>query len=138
MVTEGGVCAYNGSQWFEFDVADGLAGPVVRALDIAPNDEVWVATSTGVTRINNHTLSVNNSEIVETFNVFPNPAIESLKIELIESSNSVISIYSMAMKKIMSVEVPSGQTEVNINISELKSGMYLIKIGDEIKKIIKM
>jgi ligand-binding sensor domain-containing protein len=137
LVTEGGVCAYNGSQWFEFDVSDGIAGPVIRALDIAANNEVWVATSTGVTKIGEHSLGIQSNE-VSTLSVFPNPSSSKLTVELTEANtDSEIEIYSIALQKIMSIIIPSGQSSVEVDISNLKMGMYIIKVGDISQKIIK-
>jgi ligand-binding sensor domain-containing protein len=138
LVTEGGVCAYNGSQWFEFDVSDGIAGPVIRALDIAPNNEVWVATSTGVTKIGEHTLGI-QAQNTSKLTVFPNPSSDKLTIELTEANtNTEIEVYSITLQKLMSIEIPSRQSSVAINISDLKVGMYIIKVGDVSQKIIKM
>jgi ligand-binding sensor domain-containing protein len=138
LVTEGGVCAYNGSQWFEFDVSDGIAGPVIRALDIAANNEVWVATSTGVTKIGEHSLGIQTQDVL-TLNIFPNPSSDKLTIELTETNTNLeIEIYSIALKKLMSIEVFSGQSTVEVDISDLKVGMYIIKVGDISQKIIKI
>jgi len=138
LVTEGGVCAYNGSQWFEFDVSDGIAGPVIRALDIAPNDEVWVATSTGVTKINEHTLNIDQEKENIEFNVYPNPVTANLKIELVESGMNEVEIFSITMKKLITIQKPYGVSSMNINVSDLEAGIYVVKVGNAKQKIIKM
>ena len=46
-LAEGGVAMWNGSQWIDFDVSDGLVGPNVRGLSIDSEDNIWIATSTG-------------------------------------------------------------------------------------------
>ncbi len=50
-LAEGGVAFWNGTQWEDFDVTDGLAGPNVRELAIDSQNNVWVATSTGLSKI---------------------------------------------------------------------------------------
>ena len=46
-LAEGGIAYWDGNQWEDFHVSDGLAGPNVRGLAIDSEDNVWVATSTG-------------------------------------------------------------------------------------------
>ena len=138
MVTEGGICTYNGSQWFEFDINDGLAGPVVRALDIAPNNDVWVATSTGVTKVNNHSLGLSKNETT-SFSVCPNPvnSIVTINIDKTYTDQMVIEIYSVSLQKVKSIILPSNQSELVLNLEDLENGMYIIKLGNISKKIIK-
>ena len=50
LVTEGGISTYDGSDWSDYNVDDGLIGPVVRRLAIDSQDNVWVATSTGISK----------------------------------------------------------------------------------------
>ena len=38
------------SEWQDFHVSDGLAGPNVKGLVIDSEDNVWVATTTGVSK----------------------------------------------------------------------------------------
>ena len=50
-LAEGGIAMWDGSQWIDFDMSDGLAGPNVRGLAIDSEDNVWVATSTGTSKM---------------------------------------------------------------------------------------
>ncbi len=48
---------FAGSEWVDYDEDDGLAGPVVRRLAIDSQNNVWVATSTGISKIGGFTSS---------------------------------------------------------------------------------
>ena len=41
--------------WDQLETSDGLAGPNVRRLSVSPENNIWVATSTGLTRIGDTT-----------------------------------------------------------------------------------
>ena len=48
---DGGVAMYNGYNWVDFNMSDGLIGPVISDLIIDDQDQVWVATSSGISKI---------------------------------------------------------------------------------------
>jgi len=137
LVTEGGVCAYNGNQWVEYTVSDGLVGPVVRALEIDSNDDVWVATSTGVSKIHDATLDINKEPVSSLFNMYPNPANDNVSIsfDMNTSDKNIIELYDASMKLIKSVEVVS-QNEMTFFVGDLERGIYFVLFDSEIKKLI--
>ena len=77
-------------------------------------------------------------DVVETdhqqFAIYPNPANDVLKIINI-SDNQLVTIYSIDGKIIKRIEVSD---EAEINISDLQSGLYIIGVGNEFSKFIKM
>ncbi|MBQ4818806.1 glycoside hydrolase family 9 protein [Aquimarina sp. MMG016] len=90
----------------------------------------------------NITLSVDDFEPVsELFKVFPNPTSRLLNIKLPKNNaNATLELYSIQGKKI--IEKQLNNEESSINISNLNSGLYLIKVfGDNntyTSKIIKI
>ena len=142
LVTEGGVAVYDGSFWADFDVSHGLVGPVVRALEIDGNDNVWVATSTGVSKISNTPVTIN--EIVNNnINIYPNPSNDGLYYFTLSKDidNSIIKVTNMEGKTILiKKNILNHKTVIDLHDSD--KGMYLIEVlskkNDLIrKKIIK-
>ena len=127
LVTEGGVCAYNGSTWFEFDVSDGLAGPVVNGLSIDDNNDVWVATSTGITKISDHTLATADYKQI-SFSTYPNPTMSELTISFdnVSSQATVVELYTISMRQVSSYNVEPNESILNINLESLENGIYLL------------
>ena len=132
LVTEGGVCGYNGSQWVEYQVVDGLVGPVVRAVAVDNNDDLWVATNTGVSKLSNHGLGVQENE-EEQFVVYPNPAIDAVTIVLKEGAFDKVELYNSSMQLVLSENVTG--TKARIDTSTLSRGMYFVKINNSIAKL---
>ena len=131
LVTEGGVCGYDGSQWLEYQVADGLVGPVVRAITVDDNDDLWVATSTGVSKISNHGLGIRES-VEDQFILYPNPSSDRVTILLKKETSEKIEIFNSKMQLVQS-EIING-AKLSINISKLSSGIYFMKLDNLIKK----
>ena len=50
-LAEGGVACWNGEQWIDYDISDGLAGSNIKGLAIDLDDNVWVATTTGISKM---------------------------------------------------------------------------------------
>ncbi|PHR36725.1 MAG: hypothetical protein COA38_01500 [Fluviicola sp.] len=134
LVTEGGVCAYNGNTWNEYKVADGLVGPVVRALAIDGNDDVWVATSTGVSKISDPTVGIVDPELAQ-LHMYPNPTSGVITLNTQEGAiGSEVMIYDASMKIVHQATVESTSTKLNLN--HLTSGIYFVKNGSSIERLI--
>ena len=65
-LAEGGVAVYNGSQWQDFDVSDGLIGPNIKGVVTDNNGNAWVATSTGISKIS---LNPNGTSFIKDINI---------------------------------------------------------------------
>ena len=127
LVTEGGLAVYDGNFWADFDVSDGLVGPVVRALDIDGNDNVWVATSTGVSKISNTPVAIN--EINNNLNIYPNPSNNGLYyLTLCKNfTNAVLKVKNIEGKTILiKKNLFDSKTEINLQNSE--KGIYFIEV----------
>lgn len=70
------------------------------------------------------------------FNIFPNPVKNKIHIITNKAQGNKIIIYNSLGDDVK--EVFSTENETDINIEDLKPGMYFIKIGNEIQKIIKL
>ncbi len=125
LVTEGGVAVNSGGpSWIDYDVNDGLVGPVIRRLTIDRSDNVWVGTSSGLSKISFPT-GIDNNLIASTntFTVFPNPATTQLNI----SNNfniQEVRILDLTGKTIKTI---SKKTEL-INVEDLIDGVYIIRL----------
>jgi len=121
-LAEGGVAMWNGNQWIDFDVSDGLAGPNVKGLAIDSEDNIWIATSTGVSKITSMPSSV-NSVSLSNIDVYPNPTSGNLIVSNIETNLTNISIYNM-LGNLMYSEKISQKNKIELDFSFLSSGIY--------------
>jgi ligand-binding sensor domain-containing protein len=136
LVTEGGVCAYDGANWFDYDVSDGLVGPVVRRLTIDANDDVWVATSTGVSKISNTGVGIESVSDNASFNLYPNPTSDVLNISLTNVENEQIEVYNTTMQLVKTVPVGNRQQQATMSMADVEHGIYFVKIGNQVSKVI--
>lgn len=139
LVTEGGVSMYNGVEWIDYDVSDGLVGPVVRRLAIDSKDDVWVATSTGVTKISDIPLGVEKIYEATDFELYPNPTTGDLTVYFTKefmSKNDKIEVYNVSGQWIKSFDVSYSQQTFDVDLNDLSSGMYFVKIGTQVARIV--
>jgi ligand-binding sensor domain-containing protein len=127
-LAEGGVAMWNGNQWEDFHVSDGLVGPNVRGLSIDSEDNVWVATSTGVSKISFIPSSLNS---VSNYNleVFPNPSSGIITVSVDENLKN-IEVYNVLGSLIHSEKIHF-QNEISVNLSHLSSGIYHLVLRNE-------
>lgn len=79
--------------------------------------------------------SDNDDEIEnQHLTIYPNPATDVLKI-LNTSEYQSVTIYSIDSKVVKRIEVSN---EADINVSDLNTGLYIIGVGNEFSKFIKM
>lgn len=74
LLTVGGVSFYSNGVWIDYDEEDGLAGPAVNQLAIDSEDNIWVATTTGVTKIGDVVSSIDMISLETRTTLYPNPA----------------------------------------------------------------
>lgn len=102
LVTEGGI-AMDGTSWTGYDVSDGLIGPVIRIIAVDASDNIWVATSTGVSVISLEP-NGNFSYLADKhdFTIYPNPASNFTSIAFSENTDFAnnLKIYNMNMQLI--------------------------------------
>lgn len=127
-LAEGGVAMWNGSQWIDFDVSDGIAGPNVKGLSVDAQDNVWVATSTGVSKIVPVPSSVENI-FSKDISVFPNPT--TGKLSLNNNLNEVKIVNNMGSI----VYERSSTSNDLIDLSHLSKGIYHLLAYSEGKVI---
>jgi ligand-binding sensor domain-containing protein len=127
-LAEGGIAYWDGNQWEDFHVSDGLVGPNVRGLSIDSEDNVWVATSTGVSKISFIPSSLNS---VSNYNleVFPNPSSGIITVSVDENLKN-IEVYNVLGSLIHSEKIHF-QNEISVNLSHLSSGIYHLVLRNE-------
>ena len=124
-LAEGGIAYWDGNQWEDFHVSDGLAGPNVRGLAIDSQDNVWVATSTGVSKISAIPSAVITAEI-SSFNIFPNPSNDV--VYLTNENNDVKQVTMFNSLGALVYSNNSQQAQYSIDVSSLAKGMYYVNI----------
>ena len=137
LVTEGGVAWYDGSTWTAYDVSDGLIGPVVRRIAIDSNDDVWVATSTGVSEISGIPTGIEDLKERTQFVHFPNPLSTQFTIICDESDikqDSRLYIYD-STGKLQKVETIYSNFQ-SVDCSSLSNGVYQLRFGTGFSRIV--
>ena len=127
-LAEGGIAYWDGNQWEDFHVSDGLVGPNVRGLAIDSEDNVWVATSTGVSKISSIPSSL-NSIIIPSVEVFPNPSSGIITVSCDENLKN-IEVYNV-LGSLMHSEKTYSLNEVELNLFHLSSGIYHLVLTSE-------
>ena len=121
----GGVAMWDGNQWIDFDVTDGLVGPNVKGLAIDSQDNIWVATSTGVSKISAIPSAVsaikNNG-----FDLFPNPSSDKIYITNENQKIQQLKIYNNLGALVY--ENNSNQLHYSIDVSPFSKGLYYVNV----------
>ena len=127
-LTDGGVAMYNGFSWIYFNVNDSLAGPVITDLSIDSQDQVWVTTSTGISKIANTPSDIINTNN-KTLHHYPNPTSKNITIELNDVDYISYELHTIYGELIKKSNIEKGVKKIEVNLSSL-SGIVLIKVID--------
>ncbi len=128
-LAEGGVAMWDGNQWEDFHVSDGLAGPNVRGLAIDSEDNVWVATSTGVSKISAIPSAINTMPHTNTL-IYPNPTSAYFKVVSSEDKFNNVSVYNN-LGAIVYAEDFNFIDEIQLNFSSFSKGLYHIILSSD-------
>ena len=124
-LAEGGIAFWNGSVWEDFDVSDGLAGPNVKGLAIDSEDNVWVATSAGVSKISAIASAINEAKN-PGITIFPNPSNDVVYLRNEGGIINQVMMYDIMGALIYTNNNPKGQ--LSIDVSSFAKGLYFVKI----------
>jgi len=94
-------------------------------------DVIYVFEST----LNSNTTSVNSDNNLQQINVYPNPAIDFINIDS-ETKINEIKIYNNIGQLVKKLKLNTSN-KVNINVANLKNGIYLMKISSAEKTLFK-
>ena len=85
------------------------------------------------------TLGIEEDIFEYTFKMFPNPAkdIVNLKFNQLSNNNIEVSIYNVQGKLVKQVNPKLNRQEAQLNISNLQTGMYFLKVFDGINEVTK-
>jgi len=127
---EGGVAMYDGNNWIDYDVSDGLVGKNIKGISIDSKDNVWVATTSGVSKILTTIANINNYDNQKLI-VYPNPSRDIINISIESKPNIVadINIYNIMGQKLHNHILKNNTT--SLDISSLKKGVYYIRTNDK-------
>jgi ligand-binding sensor domain-containing protein len=136
LVTEGGVSMYDGTQWTQWETSDGLAGPNVTRIAMDEDGNLWVATSTGLTRMSGINIGIAENAQATSFQVFPNPATTTLSIVLEQNNapRSPFVIHDASSRRVMDGTLASGRS--TIDVSAFEAGIYVARIGNSAQRFV--
>lgn len=132
LVTVGGVSLYSGGVWTDYDEEDGLAGPNVSQLAIDSQDDVWVATSTGVTKIGEVPIGIEETEST-ALAVYPNPTSGIFNL-VSNTSHKQVQVHNMLGQQVFSGVLRLGVS--TIDLSNVAPGTYVVSAEDRVQKLI--
>lgn len=98
-------------------------------LDGNDNSGEWFySTSTPMVRMNfNASLSIDENELNASVNVFPNPAVNEVKISVDGNNFTAVSIVDLTGKVVYTTTV-NGLTETTVNTANFAAGMYTVNV----------
>lgn len=121
----------NGS--YTFTVPGGLGVSSKARIMVRAIDNVFLNVNTADFTVNSN-LSTNEVSRVNDFTIYPNPSKGTFTIEANVSKNLSYSVYTMDGKQVSSkkeVGAKSGKVSENVNLSNLTSGVYIIKVEND-------
>jgi len=119
-----------GSSWINEQELD--AG--LNCMFFFNNEQGWIGGGDGLVAFTSFTVNTNEfGEVKTSVTVFPNPAKDDIEIELYDNSDKIndIKIFSIQGKQVMHLENILKPNALNINISELIGGTYIICITSD-------
>ena len=122
---DGGVAMYNGYSWVDFNASDGLIGPVITDLIIDDQDQVWITTSSGISKITD-VPAITNDIIKDDIIIYPNPSNGEFNF------HSSIKKYHLkifnAQGKIVYNNRINNSSKIEINPNQISKGIYIAKV----------
>ncbi len=129
---DGGITRYNGSTWSSYTEADGLVDAQVIRMAIDKQDNLWIATGGGVSKLTDLS-GIQSYQQNSTFNVYPNPTKDFVNINLSglnDKSSQNLSVFNALGQKVAEYTIPENTDSYSVSMKGLVNGLYFIKIKD--------
>lgn len=132
--------SYNDSVWWDF--GDGTTGGDLNSIshdyDSINTFDVWLHVYNDCTEdsimYQVTTDDVGIEEVEQLISIYPNPSNANVTVNNIPT-NAIIDVYNIVGEKVISTQSTSNTT--TINVAELSSGTYFIKINSDSKSVTK-
>jgi len=125
-LAEGGVAFWNGSQWNDYDHTDGIAGPNVKGLAIDSQDNVWIATTTGVSMISAMPSQILDNQY-KSLTIYPNPSNSQISINVNEANIDLVALFDNQGRLIIEFNNISNSS-FDFDVSNISAGVYTLKV----------
>ncbi len=135
LVSVGGVAKFDGNAWTDYDGSDGVIGPTIRAVTVDEKDNIWVATSSGITRIAFGSASVEKL-VQNNLSAYPNPVEKKLYINLGVISEPVALQLINQLGTVVLQQERIVDSKVTLDISELQSGVYMLHVAGNARRVV--
>ena len=123
-LAQGGVAMWDGSSWIDYDVSDGIIGSNVKGIATDSENNIWVPTSEGVSKI-----SAISNEIhytIPELELFPNPSSNFVYLNNNQGDIQQLRVYNNL--GIIFYSDNSLQEQYLINVASLPKGIYYIDL----------
>ncbi|MFT4526498.1 MAG: ligand-binding sensor domain-containing protein [Bacteroidia bacterium] len=138
LVTVGGVAVYDGTEWIQYDESNGLVGPVVRQLAIDSENNCWVATSSGVSKIgalDPANTGIFDFDVFDSMSIVPNPASDKIIVSTDDMEPRLLEIYDVSMRLVKTKFIGNSANTNSVDISDLNNGMYVLRFGNSVGRL---
>lgn len=129
---DGGVAMYNGYSWVDFNVSDGLIGPVITDLIIDELDQVWITTSSGISKLTNVPANI-NSISTQKLSIYPNPNNGEFIIQNQNLDKFELKIKNINNQLIEQHSIYNKTTNIKL---DAPNGIYILEIKNKDNQII--
>lgn len=128
-LAEGGVALWesNSETWYDYDVSDGLVGKNIKGIAIDLDNNVWIATTTGISKMSvgfNSINTINDNNIL----IYPNPSNGNLRISSLLENMQSLEIYNALSQLMYTRKITNNFIDINI---DLDPGIYFIRINSK-------
>lgn len=121
---DGGLSRYTSSVWKSYTVADGLIDALVKRIAVDKDDNIWIATGNGVSKLKDENAGISEINGIN-LRLYPNPVCGKLHIDGL-SLPGTLKIFSITGKEMLSYKLSSGSN--TIMLPALQPGLSIIRI----------
>jgi len=124
--------------WMTFDAGSRVLSGTATSDDLGDHN-VIITVSDGVFVVNHQFkvtvvprwgVGIDQSEVIVS-KVYPNPTDDYVIFQVNTSRNSTIEILDLSGKSVKMKQITSGDKEVSLDVSDLKSGLYMYRVFNE-------
>ena len=133
---DGGISYLKNNVWTSYSMPEGLVDKQVINLAIDQNNDIWIATGNGVSKLTNPA-GISTTEPKQVFSLFPNPTAGSVTIRMKAGAEiTTVEILNGSLQVMDVIDWNAAASENLLSLDKYPSGLYFIKIGNSVEKLV--
>jgi len=131
-----GVTKFDGTNWNTYSTTEGLVTNTIYSIAFDVQGNEWFGTDKGVLKMTDKKLDIESIDNNEFFNLFPNPATNTITIQTGDNAKYVLKLNNLQGQTVITKNV-TFTNSYSLDLSSIDNGIYFLTLQNEKEQVVR-